>query len=147
MVLDISYSQLYSNSSNLDTRKKTKLINAIRHQNILGWDLFMKGIQSSYWAELYQDLYDNLKHHINHNWSEFLIRSALELYKGIWEDQNKSIHGSSRKESHQRFWERVLQRVSELHHHYFNDTRKFGQPPFMLEYNVVPLIFNGGSTG
>jgi len=63
IVLDIPYSQCYHTSSTLDTQKMG-LINAIRHQNILGWDLFLKGIQSSYWAELYQDLYVNLEHHM-----------------------------------------------------------------------------------
>jgi hypothetical protein len=71
-----------------------------------------------YWGELYQDLYDiSNEKHINPNWSEHLVRAALELYKGIWDDQNKCLYGNSRKESQQKLRDRILQHVNKLYKH------------------------------
>jgi hypothetical protein len=88
----------------LDQQKQIRilcpaLLMAIKHQNIIGWDLFMKGFTSIYWSHAYHDLHHNTATHASYNWKVTLVQNALALYKGIWEDRNKHIHGNNRVES------------------------------------------------
>jgi len=48
----------------LNMPHRPTLILAIKHQNIIGWDLFFKGYTSTYWIHVYNDLMQHAKNHI-----------------------------------------------------------------------------------
>jgi hypothetical protein len=52
--LDIPFKAFFSNSSPIPQDMNIKLLQAIHHQNIIGWDNFLKGFTSSYWMEVYR---------------------------------------------------------------------------------------------
>ena len=53
LTLDISDTQNYCCQSLLRPPLKHNLLRAIRQQNVIGWDMFLKGFSSNYWVELY----------------------------------------------------------------------------------------------
>jgi hypothetical protein len=62
------------------------LLLAIKHQNIIGLDLFRKGFISQYWSHAYYDLNHTSVVHESNNWDVKLVECAIGLYKGIWEE-------------------------------------------------------------
>ena len=53
---ELPYSQHYQCATSLTSVHKNILIASIRHQNVLGWDSFLKGFISSYWGPIYTTL-------------------------------------------------------------------------------------------
>jgi hypothetical protein len=93
------------------------LLLAINHQNILGWDLFMKGYTSTYWSHLCNDLMQNSETHFSSNWDVKFVDAAISLYKGIWEAWNKHMHGSTREESSMLQRKKIQDQVIRLCHY------------------------------
>jgi hypothetical protein len=81
------------------TRQSLTLLMAIKHQNIIGWDLFLKGYISIYWSHPYEDLKQHDEPHNIPNREVKLTGAAIGRYKGIWDARNKDIHGGTTKES------------------------------------------------
>jgi len=83
----------------MDTKNLPTLLIAIKHQNIIGRDLFLKGYISTYWSHTFEDLRQQCEPHKISNWEVKLLGAAITLHKGIWDARNKHIHGSTAKES------------------------------------------------
>jgi hypothetical protein len=81
----------------LNMPHRPTLILAIKHQNIIGWDLFFKGYTSTYWIHVYNDLMQHAKKHNSQNWDVKFVGAAITLYKDIWDARNKHIHGQTKK--------------------------------------------------
>jgi len=74
------------------------LLSAIKHQNLVGWDNFMKGFISTKWKDVLTQLSRESLPHSSTEWDTHLTGAAINLYRGIWEDRNKRLHGENRKD-------------------------------------------------
>jgi hypothetical protein len=54
ITLQIPYTQTYQTTSISSSSHQYALLTAIRHKNILGWDNFLCGFITTYWAEYLQ---------------------------------------------------------------------------------------------
>jgi hypothetical protein len=95
LTLHIPFDYSSSTSHTPYDRIPDTLLRAIRHQNLIGWDLFLCGYTSMFWQLSYSSLFQNNLTHPDPNWGTHLVTLALELYKGIWDDRNLFYHGSS----------------------------------------------------
>jgi hypothetical protein len=91
------------------------LIIAIRHQNLIGWDKFLLGYISQHWTISYDTLHDPLLSPPRVDWDCQLILAIFCLYKGIWDNRNSFLHGSSREDSRQKLRDRLIDQVKELY--------------------------------
>ncbi len=91
------------------------LLNAIRHQNILGWDMFLKGFISKHWGTT--QALDSTKNTVRDGTDSDakLTNSSLSLYRNIWDNRNKSIYGSSIKEAREKARKSILCRVQDIY--------------------------------
>jgi hypothetical protein len=79
------------------------LKDALQHQNILGWENFLRGFTSVYWlrAQLHDRTVDN-KNKRRSPWNLCLVRGILNVHEQIWEDRNTQIHGRTIKERNEK---------------------------------------------
>lgn len=99
LTLDILYKQKYSAPTNLSSSDKQALLSMICQQNLIGWNLFLKGYQTESWLSIFRSLSSCIPSPQQCSWDIHLSSLTSELYKGIWHDRNASIHGLSHKES------------------------------------------------
>jgi hypothetical protein len=75
---------------------------ARRHQNIIGWDNFSKGLMSDRW-KLAQDLHfrqhPELVSKHTRGWENICVRALLDLGLEIWKWRNETVHGKTVKEA------------------------------------------------
>jgi hypothetical protein len=75
---------------------------ACRHQNIIDWDSFVKGLISDKW-KVAQRKY--IRHHrdtpkcAESCWEYICTKAILDVGLGVWKGQKESIHGKSVKEA------------------------------------------------
>jgi hypothetical protein len=94
------------------------LITAIRHQNLIGWDNFLRGFTSSYWDALHHKVHLNdPTPNLNSRWDMQLVAESITLSQHIWADRNSHIHGASQTESRQLLRERVMEQVRHIYKH------------------------------
>jgi hypothetical protein len=93
--LDIPYIATFTNSTSIPQETNTKLLQAIGHQNIIGWDHFLKGFTSIYWLEIYNASHsgtcDKLRNrvidkvtkskNVPPNCTDFFLRFNMLLYR------------------------------------------------------------------
>ena len=91
----------------------SRIITATRHQNLIGWDMFLKGFTFIYWHEL-QTAYPSPEANVQH-WDFTLVRSLLKLYTSIWDDRNAHIHGFTKEEAQTKLRERVIKNVMDIY--------------------------------
>ncbi len=115
LTLDISFIQNYCCQSLLPPTLKHNLLQAIRHQNVLRWDMFLKGFSSIYWVELYNDHDEPSEKHKSRTWGEQLVAASLSCLKHIWDDRNQFLHGKTRLESKHKLRERVHSAVQKIY--------------------------------
>jgi hypothetical protein len=111
-VLDIPYNQHYPNSSILPQDLYLSLLTAIKQQNIVGWNNFLRGFISSYWYSLYTNAHitESLPHS-SFPWDLRLVHAVLSLSHNIWQNRNHFLHGSTMEDSWQRLCQRILDQV------------------------------------
>jgi hypothetical protein len=73
LTLNIQYSPSYWNRTPSSYSISPMLLFAIRHQNILGWDAFLKGFMLRYWHLSYLEAHKQNPPHQQSNWDEKLI--------------------------------------------------------------------------
>jgi len=102
----------------LPTVQNNILLTNICNQNIIGWDLFIKGYTSAYWhhtqlsiSALNQYPPPPLK------WDSSLVSLLLQLYSNIWGDRNSFLHGSAQKEDESKAMERIYNHIRQLYQH------------------------------
>jgi hypothetical protein len=93
LTLNIPCGHDYQCSSAISKPLKQNLMRAICHQNIIGWNAFLKGYTSQYWTEIYMDSMELFKNHESQNWGEKLVEAAITLLRHIWDDRNQYLHG------------------------------------------------------
>lgn len=102
LTLDIPYDARHAYPSQDPATIPHSLITTIQHQNIIGWDVFIKGYTSNHWMAAYVHLHISAYSTLTLDWDVKLVSMAIALYKGIWDDRNIDIHGKSRLESQQK---------------------------------------------
>jgi hypothetical protein len=92
---------------------------ASRHQNLVGWDNFLRGYISIYWRECQILFYESSSHRrlSSETWDTNLIKAIVTLYTSLWKDRNRVLHGSTRKEASILLRSRVLNQVRQLYKH------------------------------
>ena len=115
LTLDISDTQNYCCQSLLPPPLKHNLLRAIRHQNVIGWDMFLKGFSSNYWVELCNTNDEPSERHKSSTWGEQLVAASLSCLQHIWNDRNQFLHGKTRLESKQKLHERVHATVQQIY--------------------------------
>jgi hypothetical protein len=111
LYLQIPYHQRHQPSYTLPPKEHSTLLTAIRHQNILGWDNFMRGYISNLWD-------DYIKLTLSPsptNWDVALVKNIFTLATAIWKDRNRVIHGNTRKEASELLRERIREQVTKLY--------------------------------
>jgi hypothetical protein len=63
---------------------KQSLLQAIRHQNLIGWNMFLKGFTSQYWNQLYCTSTEISNNHKVSNWGVKVVENDLVLLRQIW---------------------------------------------------------------
>jgi hypothetical protein len=108
-LLAIESKNMYSNipkNCNISVYTNT----AVRHQNILGWDNFLRGYISKYWGNIGASQGERGK-----SWESKLTSSILRLHKEIWDGCNTFVHGKTIDEARHKAREAVLDRVKEIY--------------------------------
>jgi hypothetical protein len=114
LTLHVQLPNIETETPPMSNKQKTAIYTAIHHQNIIGWDLFLKGFTSSYWEEVCL-LSHSFYSHVDPMWQSKMIHHIISLSKGIRADRNKHIHGSSWLESKIKLRERVQKEVTQVY--------------------------------
>lgn len=91
-----------------------ELQNALKHQNIIGWENFLNGFISTYWGK-YQDNHTTASKYNPNTWRNRLILANLTLKREIWEARNKTVHGVTLKQQRQYEHEQISKEVLNLY--------------------------------
>lgn len=113
ITLQIPYTQTYQTTSISSSSHQYALLTAIRHKNILGWDNFLCGFITTYWAEYLQLTNPT----ILATWEITLIKLIFMLITAIWKDRNKILHRDTRKEANELLREHTIKQVEALYQH------------------------------
>jgi hypothetical protein len=62
------------------------LIQAIRHQNVIGWDNFLRGFTSIYWVSLFNLAHKNDAQQLSSRWDVKVVSGGIKILKEIWSD-------------------------------------------------------------
>jgi hypothetical protein len=111
LVLDIPSLASYSHTLPIPPERYQTLIEATRHQNIIGWDNFLRGYTSQYWLKIYNDAHDTTTSiDPSMDWDKRLVSEAINIYKAIWDDRYY-LHGNSKKEAASKLRQQICDRV------------------------------------
>jgi hypothetical protein len=115
LALELQYTMSY-NSLTIPEDVYQELIQAIQHQNIVGWDNFLWGFSSVYWEIIFNKSHITTpaKYHII-DWGKSVVEAAITLYKGIWNDRNIFLHGNNHKEAAKNLRYRILNIVDQVY--------------------------------
>jgi hypothetical protein len=104
----VQFGKLYATSS------LTDLCNATRHQNLIGWDLFLPGFISSLWTKVYKA--SEIQHRQSEEqWSKKLMASTLTFSHSIWMAWNQSLHGTTRQSQQQYERAKVITQIHQVY--------------------------------
>jgi len=117
LVLNIPYKYNFQPASTLPPPHHSTLLTAICHQNLIGWDCFLKGYTSIFWNTLvtevlHSTIWPNLT---SDTWDIHFIATIIKLHKSIWEDRNKILHGATRMEAHHNERNHLINSVTLLY--------------------------------
>jgi hypothetical protein len=116
LTLQIPFAQRYIKSFSIPSDIHLTLLTAIHHQNLLGWDLFLRGFVSKYWNEVFIQAHScSPSSSLTQIWDQKLIEGALTLTHSIWTTRNIFLHGSNKMEAKQKLCQRVLDQVQEIY--------------------------------
>jgi len=123
--LDLPFHHNYQCSYVISNSVKQDLMRAVCHQNVIGWNIFLKGYTSQYWTQLYSNSTELSEHHKIPNWGIKMVKNAISLLKQIWDNCNQYLHGTTRSESRLKLRQQIQSLVSQvyasplrLHHRY-----------------------------
>jgi len=115
ITLDSPYSPPTQHHDEFSSCISPSLLDAIRHQNIIGWGCFLRGYTSIYWKHNFVALYNNAHSHPRPDWDIRLVTLAIDLYTQVWHHRNAHIHGYSRKEANEKLRLRVQEEVRQVY--------------------------------
>jgi hypothetical protein len=117
ITLDIQFLPSFHVQNEIPSLTKTLLMSAIRHQNIIGWDNFLRGYTSSNWTYVFQQSHTCDADHPSPHWDKILVESCINFLQQIWSDQNTHLHGTSKMEAAQKLCELILGQVTQMYTH------------------------------
>ncbi len=85
---------------------------AVRHQNIIGWDKFLRGYTSTYWMDSRHSFHPQTN---KKNWGNSITQIAIDLHKAIWSDRNTFVHGKDETERIQKARLAIEERIRCLY--------------------------------
>ncbi len=75
---------------------------ATRHQNILGWDNFIRGYISKKWLYANQRMTAQKTKSTGKKWNIIVTQVILDMHHEIWKSRSESVHGKTKKEARER---------------------------------------------
>jgi len=117
IALDIPFLPKFHNQEAILPDTKPLLMTAIRHQNIIGWDNFIRGYTSIYWVYIFEHSHSHDIVCTSQTWDRSLVQHSVTLLQKIWNDRNVHLHGSSKAEAAQKFRVRVVHQVRQVYAH------------------------------
>jgi hypothetical protein len=100
----------------LITDPEPKIIsNACQHQNIIGWDLLLRGYASKYWSSAQKDMVDDRTPPTKTKWNHTFVKHMIDLHRNIWTDRNTFVKGKDKKEAMEKARHSIIQRVQSLY--------------------------------
>jgi hypothetical protein len=92
-------------------------LRAIKHQNVIGWDNFLRGYTSLYWMESAFSFFSQDTISSSPKWDVFLIKTMAKLSTSLWKDRNKVIHGETCREASELLRLCILDQVKGTYAH------------------------------
>jgi hypothetical protein len=119
LTLQVPYVRSYCVSINSSPNQHQLLLQAIKHQNIIGWDNFLWGYTSILWMDSYLSFFDPPNQTATPclNWDVELVRASIFLSTSLWTDRNCFIHGNNKCEAKDLLRLRTMERVKYLYQH------------------------------
>jgi hypothetical protein len=108
-LFDIESTQEYCHASN-NCNMSESIKKATLHQNLLGWDIFIRGFVSKYWKDIEHIQVEN-----NKSWVTKLTGAMLQLHKEIWEGRNTVAHGRTIEEARKKARESIINKVKDIY--------------------------------
>lgn len=90
---------------------QSQLSTVTHHQNIIGWDNFIRGYISKHWCIPTRPTDTKSKP----KWADKLISLTLQLHKKIWEGRNTHVHGKDNEEARRKAREAILAKVASIY--------------------------------
>ncbi len=117
LTLNIPYKKKYNSPDKIPKQFSSLFLTAKRHQNIIGWNYFLKGFISSFWIELQYLLRSPTGPRVpNMNtWETKITSLTINLLKDIWADRNTYIHGKSTEEARANARAAIIRQISVLY--------------------------------
>jgi len=117
LMLEIPFNQTFHIQNEIPPVNRMLLFSAKRHQNIIGWDNFLRGYTSLYWLKIFQQSHTYATDHPSPHRDKNFVENSISLFHQIWSDRNSHLHGSSKAEAAQKLRERVLHQVRHVYAH------------------------------
>jgi hypothetical protein len=108
-LFDIESMQEYCHASN-NCNMNESIRKATLHQNLIGWDNFIRGFVSKYWKDI-----EHIQMENNKLWDTKLTGAMLQLHKEIWEGRNTVVHGRTIEEARKKARESVTNKVKDIY--------------------------------
>jgi hypothetical protein len=90
----------------------TTLKKATCHQNIIGWNNFLRGYISKLWI-ISNSTTDNIKHATK--WCDKLTPLMMQLHKKIWDGCNAHVPGKTAEEARIKAREAIINKVKLIY--------------------------------
>jgi hypothetical protein len=117
LTLHIKYVQTFFSHGQIPPNNYPLLLQAIRHQNFIGWDNFLQGYTSVYWVSLFNLAHSDNSKQQSTRWDVKLVTSGIQILKEIWSDRNSQFHGTIKAETRILHRERILNQVHHIYAH------------------------------
>jgi hypothetical protein len=85
------------------------------HQNLLGWDFFLRGFLYNKWTTAYDSFYIADSTQTLQQWFRKFVASTLTFTHSIWRARNHAVHGNTRLDHHRKERERIILQVKQLY--------------------------------
>jgi len=117
LTLKLPYVRSYCVSIQSSPNQHQLLLQAIKHQNIIGWDNFLRGYTFIYWMESYMSFFASSTMTATpcFTWDVEIIRASIFLSTSLWADRNCFIHGNNKREAKDLLRMRTVERVKYLY--------------------------------
>lgn len=110
-ILVLQTHKQYNKSKSTPTT--TTLETALHHQNLIGWELFLRGYISKLWTTVT----DNDTHESTNRWCDKLLPIIMQLHRKIWDGRNLHVHGKTIEETRLKAREAIINKVKTLYKH------------------------------
>jgi hypothetical protein len=128
--LCVPYMQSFHRHLPLTHTQDRILTQATRHQNIIGWDNFLRGYISHHWASAYHAITDPNIKTTKTPWPQSAVSAALTLSFKIWSHRNTFVHRKTKKGHHDNERARLIQIITAI----------YNNPP-KLHSRYTPITF------